>query len=230
VTALILLFDRWFPCPVIAHASQHLPFHDSNPSTLEMSFDFPRRHAVISRASKANEMSEPIDPEFFQHLVHSYYQDLYRFAFSLAKRQEDASDLVQQVFSTWAAKGHQLLDKSKAKSWLFTTLHRDFLHRNRKSQRGPQLLTSEEANLEEMAGYEPSMERALDGASALEALDSLEEPFGAPLRLFYLSDMNYKEIAETLGVPMGTVMSRLSRGKALLRERLEHPTSASPRS
>lgn len=170
-------------------------------------------------------MSESIDPHFFQHLVQSYYQDLYRFAFSLAKRPEDAADLVQQVFTTWAQKGHQLLDQTKAKSWLFTTLHRDFLHRNRRTQKGPQLLTSEEANLEELAGYEPSMERSIDGQAALKALDSLEDPFGEPMRLFYLSDMNYREIAESLGVPIGTIMSRLSRGKALLREKLEHPRS-----
>lgn len=188
-------------------------------------FDIPEHTASIKRATRVSEMSEAIDPHFFQHLVQTYYQDLYRFAFSLAKRPEDASDLVQQVFTTWAQKGHQLLDRTKAKSWLFTTLHREFLHRHRRAQRGPQLLTSEEANLEEMAGFEPNMERAIDGNSALRVLRTLEDPFGEPMRLFYLSDMNYREIAEALGVPIGTIMSRLSRGKALLREKLEHPGS-----
>ncbi len=75
-----------------------------------------------------------------------------------------------------------------------------------------------------MSVVDSSVEREIDGRQALRALQELEDPFGTPMRLFYLSDLNYREIAETLDVPIGTIMSRLSRGKALLRERLDAPT------
>ena len=60
----------------------------------------------------------------FEGLVNLHYASLYRFALSLTRKESDASDLTQQTFYVWATKGHQLLDASKVKSWLFTTLHR----------------------------------------------------------------------------------------------------------
>jgi RNA polymerase sigma-70 factor, ECF subfamily len=59
-----------------------------------------------------------------------------------------------------------------------------------------------------------------DSATVLQALREMEEPFRAPLTLFYLEQFSYQEIADMLEVPIGTVMSRLSRGKTLLRQRL----------
>jgi hypothetical protein len=58
----------------------------------------------------------------FTHLVEAHYASLYRFALSLARREGDACDLVQQTFYIWATKGEALREESKAKSWLFTTL------------------------------------------------------------------------------------------------------------
>ena len=63
----------------------------------------------------------------FDNLVDLHYAGLYRFALSLARDENHAADLTQQTFYIWAAKGHQLQDRSKAKSWLYTTLHREFL-------------------------------------------------------------------------------------------------------
>jgi RNA polymerase sigma-70 factor (ECF subfamily) len=60
----------------------------------------------------------------FELLVSQFYEPLYRFAFSLTGTEADACDLTQQTFYIWATKGHQLRDRSKVKSWLFTTLHR----------------------------------------------------------------------------------------------------------
>ena len=65
--------------------------------------------------------------EHFEAIVHEHYEPLYRFALSLTRSRWDASDLTQHTFYVWATKGHQLQDSSKAKSWLFTTLHRAFL-------------------------------------------------------------------------------------------------------
>src|ERR1700722_17474734 len=71
----------------------------------------------------------------FAQIVNQYYEPLYRFAFSLTRAEADAWDLTQQTFYIWAAKGSQLRDASKVKSWLFTTLHREFLNTRRKGSR-----------------------------------------------------------------------------------------------
>jgi RNA polymerase sigma-70 factor (ECF subfamily) len=153
----------------------------------------------------------------FQQLVDQQYAPLYRFALTLAKSEADAADLTQQTFFLWASKGHQLRDRSKAKSWLFTTLYREFLNRRRHEGRFPKVELGD-AREEEMSIL-PNVNK-FDSATVLRALCEVEEPFRAPLMLFYLGQFSYQEIADVLSVPIGTVMSRLSRGKALLRQRL----------
>src|ERR1035438_9171375 len=73
----------------------------------------------------------------FESLVARFYAPLYQFAFSLTRSEADACDLTQQTFTIWAAKGHQLRDPSKVKTWLFTTLHREFLESRRRQTRFP---------------------------------------------------------------------------------------------
>jgi len=153
----------------------------------------------------------------FQQLVDRQYAPLYRFALSLAKSEADAADLTQQTFFLWASKGHQLRDRSKAKSWLFTTLYREFLGQRRHEVRFPNI-ELDEMHEEEMSIL-PNV-NALDSSTVIEALREVEAPFRAPLTLFYLEQFSYQEIADMLEVPIGTVMSRLSRGKAQLRQRL----------
>jgi len=168
---------------------------------------------LTARCEATRDMSETE----FEQLVDRQYAPLYRFALSLSKSEADAADLTQQTFFLWASKGHQLRDRSKAKSWLFTTLYREFLGRCRHDVRFPKV-ELEDAREEEMSIL-PSV-NAFDSATALEALREVEEPFRAPITLFYLEQFSYQEIADVLEVPIGTVMSRLSRGKALLRQRL----------
>jgi RNA polymerase sigma factor (sigma-70 family) len=153
----------------------------------------------------------------FEQLVNRHYVALYRFALTLAKSEADAADLTQQTFFLWASKGHQLRDRSKAKSWLFTTLYREFLNRRRHEGRFPKV-ELDDAREEEMSIL-PNVIK-FDSAVVLQALYEVEVPFRAPLMLFYLDQFSYQEIAEMLDVPIGTVMSRLSRGKALLRQKL----------
>src|SRR6266705_4625147 len=153
----------------------------------------------------------------FQQLVDRQYAPLYRFALSLSKSEADAADLTQQTFFLWASKGGQLRDRSKAKSWLFTTLYREFLGRRRHEVRFPKV-ELDDVHEEEMS-ISPNV-NAFDSATMLQALHEVEEPFRAPLTLFYLEQCSYQEIAHILEVPIGTVMLRLSRGKALLRQRL----------
>ncbi len=140
---------------------------------------------------------------------------LNRFALSLRRHPSDAADLTQQTFLLWASKGHQLREESKVKAWLFTSLYREFLRGER--QRGREL--SSESQLSDGECL-PVAANNLDGDAVVRALLDLEEIYRAPLSLFYLQEHSYKEIAETLDLPVGTVMSRISRGKARLREQL----------
>jgi RNA polymerase sigma-70 factor (ECF subfamily) len=164
----------------------------------------------------------------FAELVDAHYQALFRFGMSLTRNVDRASDLVQETFCIWAAKGDQLRDRSKAKTWLFTTLHREFLNQRRRASK-----FSDEPIDEESAGAvedsRDGAERQMDGQRAMELLGMLEETYRAPLALFYLQQHSYKEIAEILDVPIGTVMSRLSRGKEMLRKRMTAEPSSAPK-
>jgi RNA polymerase sigma-70 factor (ECF subfamily) len=157
-----------------------------------------------------------MDEPLFQNVVNAHYEPLYRFALSLARSEADACDLVQQTFCRWATHGGQLRDKSKAKSWLFTTLHREFLGRRRHEDRFPKVEISSVDEGEFSA--QPFSESKMDGANVLSALQQLDETYRAPLALFYLEEHSYRDIAEILEIPIGTVMSRISRGKDLLRK------------
>ncbi len=154
--------------------------------------------------------------EAFVQIVDAYYTSLFRFALSLTRSEADASDLTQQTFYVWATKGHALREAAKAKAWLFTTLYREFLRGRRRNDRMSALDTVPASEIEETT-LEPEAVEKMDGSRVVEALQQIDEVFRAPLTLFYLQDFSYQEIAETLEVPIGTVMSRLSRGKAQLR-------------
>ena len=164
----------------------------------------------------------------FQELVDTHYQALFRFAMSLTRDSDSASDLVQETFCIWAAKGSQLKDRSKAKTWLFTTLHREFLGNRRRASRFSDEPVNEETAGEETPSTEDA-ERQMDGQRALELLGALDETYRAPLALFYLQQHSYKEIADILDVPIGTVMSRLSRGKELLRRKMTAEPASAPK-
>ncbi len=157
-----------------------------------------------------------VDELSFEHLVDSYYESLYRFALSLTRREADACDMTQQTFYRWATKGGQLRDKSKVKSWLFTTLHREFLATRRHEVRFPH---TEIGGVEEteLGPTQPDVTNKMDAATLMQALSQIDDLYRAPLVLFYLENHSYREIAEVLDLPAGTVMSRLSRGKEMLR-------------
>ena len=154
----------------------------------------------------------------FEGLVARYYRSLYQFAFSLTRVEADACDLTQQTFYVWATKGHQLRDESKVKTWLFTTLHREFLEACRRQTRFPHYELSQVAL--ELPAVSPARVNQLDSAQVLVALGQVDEVYQAPVALFYLEDCSYKEIAEILDVPMGTVKSRIARGIAQLQKLL----------
>src|SRR5262245_64796408 len=120
----------------------------------------------------------------FEVLVDAYYRPLYQFAMSLTRCEAEASDMTQQTFAIWAAKGHQLRDPSKVKTWLFTTLHREFLNAHRKQQHFRHDELDEQK--EDLPFIEQATEQQLDATIVLDALARLSETYQAPLSLFYL--------------------------------------------
>jgi len=156
------------------------------------------------------------EDDSFRSLVEAHYGTLYRFAHSLCRNEHQACDLTQQTFVVYAEKGSSLRDPAKAKSWLFTTLYREFLRQCRRDRRSE---TRDPEFLEELVPdpAPPGIDR-LDHRRVLAALHSIGEAYREPLVLFYLRDFSYREIAEILDLPIGTVMSRLSRGKAKLKD------------
>ena len=157
-----------------------------------------------------------MDSDEFEQIVGQHYEPLYRFALSLIHAEADACDLTQQTFYIWATKGHQLRDRSKIKSWLFTTLHREFLNIRKKSVRFPHVELID--GHEDLPTISPETVSTLDAARVLELLGQIQEPYRAALSLFYLEDCSYREIADILEVPLGTVRSRISRGVAQLQQ------------
>lgn len=163
--------------------------------------------------------------EVFTQLVDAHYAPLYRFALSLTRNPSDACDLTQQTFFIWARKGEQLREAAKAKSWLFTTLYREFLRGRRRAEHVTALEDLPPGD-SDPAAPEVDVVTGMDAGLVVEALQEVDEVYRVPLTLFYLEDLAYKEIADALEVPIGTVMSRLSRGKAQLRATLARKETA----
>ena len=154
----------------------------------------------------------------YEHVVALHHESLYRFAFSLAGNADDAAELTQETYVRLLTKGSQLRDQAKVKTWLFTTLYRIFAGWKRHANRFPQLeICSVE---DELPAITPELADGMDCDSVMKTALELDEHFRVPLVLYYLQSLTYREISQVLELPIGTVMSRLSRGKDILRQRL----------
>jgi len=159
--------------------------------------------------------------KFFEDSVREWYSPLYRFAVSLCRDPEDAADLTQNAFYKLATKGSVISQPTKIKSWLFSVVHREFIDEYRKNKRRQS--TSLELVPEPKAETGgTSNESRMDSQRLLRALDYLEDKYRLPLTLFYMEHFSYKEIADFLKIPVGTVMSRLRRGKDQLKDLMEN--------
>jgi RNA polymerase sigma-70 factor (ECF subfamily) len=150
--------------------------------------------------------------------VNLYYRDLYRFSLSLTGSEADAADLTQETFYIWANKGHQLQKAASVKSWLFTTLHREFLKTCRRQNRFPN--ESIDECTEDLPNVPANCVERADSQTLLRILGEIAEDFRAPLVLYYMEDLSYKEIADVLALPLGTIQSRIARAKIQLLRRL----------
>jgi len=148
-------------------------------------------------------------------IVEVLYGSLYQFAVSLTRSESDAADLVQQTFLALIQQLDQIRDFSKIKCWLFTTLRRSFLLKIRHHRKHPEVEFLPDVH--DFPAADPEIWRSLDARSVPKALSKVDERYRVALELFYLSELSYREIGEALGIPIGTVMSRLSRGKEQLK-------------
>jgi RNA polymerase sigma-70 factor (ECF subfamily) len=156
----------------------------------------------------------------FEQLVKLYYRDLYRFGLSLTGSEGDACDLTQETFYIWAKKGHQLRNPGNVKGWLFTTLHREFLKTCRRRKRLVEEPMEEAATSLSLPDVAPDCVNRIDSQTLLNFLREIDEDFRAPLVLYYIEDLSYKEISDVLMIPLGTVQSRIARAKIQLLRRL----------
>jgi len=156
-------------------------------------------------------------------LVAEHHQAVYRYAYRLSGTVSDAEDLTQQVFLVAQQKLHQLRKAPCARNWLFAILRNCFLKDRQRRQPVPA------ANLRlniDTVPSKPPQEEDIDQERLQGAINQLPDVFRVVLVMFYFEERSYREIAEGLDLPIGTVMSRLARAKVHLRSRLFEPETA----
>lgn len=169
----------------------------------------------------------------FEREAAPHIDAMYSTAFRLTKNAADAEDLVQES----VLKAYRYFDKyeqgTNCKAWMFRIMTNTFINRYRKSQRQQEVIVSEDVRplQERVTAEEPNeLHQSFEGQDDMffhlftdEVKNALEEipfDFRMVVLLADLQDFQYKEIAEIVGCPIGTVMSRLYRGRRMLREKL----------
>jgi len=152
--------------------------------------------------------------------------DVHRFALSLTRDESDADDVVQDTFLRAYRSWHTYLPGSDCRRWLFTICRNVFLRSRERYRPTVELEASEvdsvATGLLSLAGERTDdVLTRLDLAPAIAgALQRVPEPFRSTLMIVDVEDQSYESAAETLGVPIGTVRSRLFRGRRLMQEQL----------
>ena len=149
-------------------------------------------------------------------LIHQYHADVYRYGYRLSGNAADADDLAQQAFLAAHQKIDQLREVERARGWLLAITRNQFLKMYRR--RRPVDSSSLEMDVNQVP--ERIKKEDIDKEQLQAALDEMPEPFRTVLLMFYFEDLSYQEIADSLQLAIGTVMSRLSRAKGQLRYKL----------
>ncbi|MBK6840759.1 MAG: sigma-70 family RNA polymerase sigma factor [Gemmatimonadetes bacterium] len=167
------------------------------------------------------------DAEFARDAL-PFMDDVYRFANSLTRNPADAEDLVQETYLRAYRSWHTFQPGSDARRWLFTICRNAFLRSREKLRHEVEV---DDSNAETLAAVQAHTEMRQDGSDQIlsrvdlapaltRALDELAEPFRSTVILVDVEDQSYDAASEVLGVPVGTVRSRLFRGRRQLQEKL----------
>ena len=175
-------------------------------------------------------MADQVD---FERDAMQYTRQLYSAAMRMTRNPADAEDLVQETYLKAYRAYHTFQEGTNLKAWLYRILTNTYINKYRKDSRRPSevdLGTVEDMYLYRRLGSEESAEaarttedRVLDGlveSDLKHAVEELPESFRMPVLLADLEGFSYKEIAEILDIPIGTVMSRLHRGRKAMQKRL----------
>ena len=186
-------------------------------------------HPILQsiRRSLRSSIIDPLMPVTFEEVVDAYYENLYKFAYSLSRSRDDAWDLTQQTILQWARKNRSIRNPNATKSWLYTTLYREHLKNTKKRSRFTSF-AEEKEEPEKTAPSDIQQIKAAEAQDAMNALLQLKDRYRQVVSLYFLESYTYEEIANILSIPIGTVMSRLSRGKEQLKAILikaSHPTN-----
>lgn len=162
-------------------------------------------------------MGMPSNPLSITSLVQEHYESLYRYGYRLSGSSADAEDLTQDTFVKAQQNLHQLREVDRARPWLFSILRNAYLHRVR-ADKQQHLVSLDDVG--DVAEPLPDSLPEIEPEQLQAALNELPEVYRTPIILFYFEGFGYREIAEQMNLPIGTVMSRLARAKGFLRSRL----------
>jgi RNA polymerase sigma-70 factor (ECF subfamily) len=168
------------------------------------------------------------DHAAFTALALAAMDDVYRFARSLTRDVADAEDVVQETYLRAFRSWHTFQPGTDVKRWLFTIARNVFLRSRERGQREVALdddgaAAAEAAQAQEAwirGGLDPVLDRTDLAPAIEEAIAALPDAFREVVTLVDVEDQSYESAAEVLGIPVGTVRSRLFRGRKLLQERL----------
>ena len=166
-------------------------------------------------------VAKPEDVDVFDVFVFPHAKVIYDSALRLCGNMDEAEDLMQETFFYAVKNFSQLKDHGKCKYWLFSILLNLFL---KDVERGKRRTDMEfdlfTHNVCDVRQIESEYLKDEVEKNIRDILDKLDERLKRPIQLFYYDLLSYKEIAEVLNVPIGTVMSRIARGKVYLKKEL----------